>query len=352
MSTIIFTGGGTAGHVMPNITLIPYLHQHFEKIVYIGSEKGPERKLVARFPFVKFYPITTAKLIRSFTPKNLLIPFLVHKGKREALQILKETMPDVIFSKGGYVALPVALAGTKLGIPMISHESDFSLGLSNKITSKFFDTVCTTFPQTADKLKNGLYVGPPFEKKDFSAEEILQVKKQFKLSSSKPILLVVGGSQGSASINKLIEDNITELTKTHQVVHLTGRGKLNKALNVVDYHPIEFTNQLNTLMSIADLAITRGGSNTIFELLAYNVPMLIIPLSKGSRGDQIQNAKYFESQGNAITLLDNNITSNEFIESFNKLRTNARKMRLSNKNALPQDTIQRIVALLLKYKKQ
>lgn len=349
MSVIVLTGGGTAGHVTPNLALIPMLKKHFDTIIYIGSETGPEKQLVAQFPEVQFYPITTVKLIRSLSPKNLLIPFKLFKGKNQAKQLLLKIKPDVIFSKGGFVSVPVTMAGKSLKIPMLAHESDYTLGLANKLTKNNYNVICTTFKDTAETLKNGLYVGSPFKKPEVTPQEKARIRQQLNLSTTKPICLVMGGSQGATAINDIILKNLDYILRTHQVVHLTGKGKISN-IKKEGYHAIEFFSNMPALLSLCDIAITRGGSNAIFELLSFQIPMLIIPLAKSSRGDQVQNAKYFTQKGYALMLLEQNLTNETFKQKFKELIKTAPTMRASTKHAVPNDTLEKICSLIIKYK--
>jgi len=350
MSSIVLTGGGTAGHIIPNLALIPYLKEHFNNIFYIGSNSGLEEQFLSQFPDVKYYPITTVKLLRSLSLKNLLIPIKLYRGKCEAMHIMREIDPDIIFSKGGYVSLPVTYAGKKLGIPIVSHESDLSLGLANRLCSRHCCAVCTSFKETADKLDNGLYVGAPFKKQEFSLEQKNRLKQKLNLTSQKPICLVTGGSQGAVNINKIVLKNLNYLLKTHQVIHITGKGKTEN-IKKEGYRALDFTNDLGLMMSIADVAITRGGSNALFEFLGYGVPMLIIPLHRGSRGDQEQNAVYFEKKGYAITLFEPEMTDATFIRDFNNLVRSAPTIRATTKFSTPNDSLQRIMSTILKYRK-
>lgn len=350
MRTIVLTGGGTAGHVIPNLALLPLLKQEFDKIVYIGSDAEIEKTLLSNFDYVQYYAVPTVKLKRSLSLKNLAIPFKLHKGKKQARELLKKINPDVIFSKGGYVAMPVVLAGAKLNIPMVAHESDMTLGLANKLVKNKFCIICTTFPQTAEKLKNGVYVGSPV-REEISKGNALNFKKQFGLNSKKPILLVLGGSQGAQQINKLVEDNLNTLTKTHQVVHIRGKGKLNKNIKDPDYHQLEFYNKMQDIYACTDLCITRGGSNTIFELLANHIPMMIIPLQKASRGDQVDNAKYFEKNNYALAVLDKNLDNHIFVTAWNTLKARAKLMRASTKNINADSGAQKIVKEINKVSK-
>ena len=350
-STIVLTGGGTAGHVTPNLALIPLLEKYFDNIVYIGSQTGPENELTKEYKNVVFYPITTVKLVRGLTLKNLLIPFKLIKGRREAKQILKEVNPDIIFSKGGFVSVPVVLAGKKLKIPMIAHESDLSLGLANKITRKDFDVICTSFKDTAESLPNGVYVGSPMKQTLISQSDKTRIRQLYNLDNNKPICLIIGGSQGAESINKAVIAILDHILKTHQVLHITGKGKLT-SLKKPGYHPVEYVENLPVLLTIIDIAITRGGSNALFELLNNQIPMLIIPLSRGSRGDQIQNAEYFEKKGYALTLLESNLTPQTLKESFDKLVALAPAIKASTKHAVPSDTLTKICNLINKYKRK
>ncbi len=341
MRTIILTGGGTAGHIIPNIALLPRLREQYDRIIYIGSVDGMEKDMLNDFDYVQFYPITTVKLKRSLSPQNLKIPFLLRRGYKEAKDIIKKEQPCVIFSKGGFVAVPVVLAGQKCGIPMVAHESDLTMGLANKITKKKYKTICTTFKETADKLKNGVYVGSPM-RDELKKGSIENARKLYNLDIKKPVLTILGGSQGSASLNKIIRECLPELTKTHQILHITGKGKLQKDIKNKDYHQVEFSKNMADILSITDLAITRGGSNAIHELLAMRIPMLIIPLSKGTRGDQIKNAEYFNKKGYGLYLSEKNLTKEKFLDAWRSLKKRAKLIRASNQNATPTDTLDRI----------
>ncbi len=347
MKTIILTGGGTAGHVMPNLALIPTLRQNFDKIIYVGSENGIEKELIKKYDDIQYISIPTVKLNRSLDIKNLLIPIKLYQGIRQSKKILRQYNPDVIFSKGGFVSLPISIASHYTKTPLILHESDLSLGLANRVSAKFAKQICTSFRQTAEQYKNGIFVGNPYEIKKISAQAKQHLKQSLNLNDNKPICLIVGGSQGSQNINIAISQNLNYLLKTHQIVHITGRGKLNKSIKAKGYHPIEFCDDMPALLSIVDIAITRGGSNMLFELLAHNIPMLIIPLSKGSRGDQIQNAQYFEQKGYGICLLEQNLNPKTLRDNFEKLNKTKPLLKTAMKNALPRDSIQHICKIII-----
>jgi len=319
---ICLTGGGTAGHITPNIALKPTLKNYFDEMFYIGSKKGLEKQLIEEAKVMKYYEITTTKLVRRSILKNLAIPFLLLKGISESKKILKTENPDIIFSKGGFVSVPVALAAKKLNIPLICHESDLSLGLANKIVSKKAKYVCTNFPETADHTKRGVFTGSPIRNSLLLATKADSIKK-LNLDPSKKVIVVTGGSLGAKVINDNIEKILGTLTKTYEVYHITGKDKkLN--FNHKNYHQTEFTNDIGTIFSAADIVISRAGSNTIFELAAIKKPMLLIPLPKGnSRGDQVDNANYFYNSGFANMLQEKDLNSENLLKKIEETFKNA-----------------------------
>ena len=344
MSTIVVTGGGTAGHVMPHITLKPLLDKHFGKVVYIGSKNGMEKDIVTKHGGFEFYAIDTVKLDRSKILKNLLIPFKYLRGRSQAKKILKQVRPSIIFSKGGYVALPVVSAGKALKIPVVAHESDLSLGLANKVSKNKCSCICTTFEQTAKNIgKKGVYTGSPLNINTNNVE---------KPSTNKPVLLITGGSLGSRAINNAVFNCVNDLCKIFYVIHQVGKGNINANIKNPNYQQLEFAGDLSKLIKQADIVVSRAGSNTIFELATYHKPMLLIPLPKGaSRGDQIHNAKYFESLGYAKVLLQENLNTQSLVTELNTLLTNKQKYISTLKNAnLPNGT-QKILNMILLYKK-
>lgn len=318
--TIVLTGGGTAGHVTPHLTLLPYLKQHFGRIEYIGSKSGIESKL-AKENGISYHSITTCKLVRKKILKNLLIPFKLAKGTKQAKLLLKQIKPDVIFSKGGFVSVPVVRAAKKLNIPVVAHESDKSPGLANRLSAKSCNVVFTSFKDTATRVKNGEYSGAPLAA-PFSISRTA-AKAQLGIKTALPVLLVTGGSLGAVALNNAIKKALPELTKKYFVYHLTGKG------NVIDYKhanykQAEFSSQMPLLMRAASLCVTRGGSNTIFELANNKVPMLIVPLPKGnSRGDQEENAVYFEENGLSLTLLQKDLSIAALLQSLKLLEQKA-----------------------------
>lgn len=349
MASIILTGGGTAGHIIPNIALLSRLKTKFDKIVYIGSENGMEKDLIKNYPFVSYIPITTVKLVRKFTLKNLKIPFLLLKGIKQANKIIKELKPAIIFSKGGFVSVPVVLAGKKNKVPIVSHESDFSLGLANKITKNKVNCICTTFPQTADMLKNGVYVGSPVRDELFKVNKNA-VKTKLNIHTIKPILTIIGGSAGSKIFNDIIWKNIDKLLEKFFIIHITGKNKLNKNISKNDYIQIEYTNNIEEIYAITDFAITRGGSNVIWELAALCIPMIIIPLSKKiSRGDQIQNALYFEKMGYALTLFEEELNIENLLIKLDKLKAKENIFKSNLKKLDASKGLDKIFNLICNY---
>ena len=313
MATIILTGGGTAGHVTPHLALLPYLKKDFDNIYYIGSENGIERHIIERAG-IPFYPVPCAKFNRKFTLKNLAIPFTLINGIKKAGKILEELKPDVIFSKGGYVALPVVFAA-KRRVPVIAHESDYTVGLANKLSAKYCKTVLTSFPSAAQSLKNGVCVGAPMRSSLYTADR-KESLNEFGFSGEKPVLLVTGGSLGANAINQAVREALDDLLKNFDVVHICGKGNYS-GIKKVGYVEMEFTDSMDKAFAIADICLSRAGANTIFEMASLKKPMLLIPLPKGaSRGDQILNAEYFKNLGLARVLEQNDLSAKSLTKAL------------------------------------
>lgn len=281
MKKIVLTGGGTAGHVMPNLALVPYLKGC--ELHYIGGS-GIEKELLGHRNDIIFHEIDCVKYVRGRILPNLSIPFKLLRSVRQAKKILRSIEPDVIFCKGGYVCLPVALAKGKA--TLITHESDLSLGLTNKLIASKCKYVCTSFDVTATEMKNRIYTGALIRRELFLG----------KRTSPYPTLLVMGGSLGSEAINKCVSEALGRLTRRYNVVHIVGKGK-KSGVNAARYSELEFADMAD-IYAGADLIVSRGGANSLFEIAALNKRALIVPLPKGaSRGDQVENAAYFESKG-------------------------------------------------------
>lgn len=314
MKTIVLCGGGTAGHVMPLVSLIPHLEKTCDRIVYFSSGKAIETELMSKQK-AEIYKISPPAFIRSPTPKNLLIPYKLHKCVAECKKILTDIHADVVFSKGGYCALPVCLAAKKLNIPYFCHESDLSMGLANKLTYKHCTKLLTVFPETAYEY-GGVCVGASLQT-DFLNITQNQARNKLGLPQSKPILLVTGGSQGSKIINAAIAKNLNELLNRYTIIHLCGKGNKPTYKTENGYFAFEFAD-MKVCLSAADIVLSRGGSNTLFEIIYSRKPALIAPLKKGSRGDQKKNAEYFAKKG-ALKICDEDDLADNIIDLTNAL---------------------------------
>lgn len=300
MKKIVLTGGGTAGHVTPNIALLPSLRACGYDILYIGSYKGMERKLIEREQ-IPYRGISSGKLRRYLSVKNLSDPFRVLRGYAEARSILKEYRPDVLFSKGGFVSVPVVLAAKRLHIPVIIHESDMTPGLANRICFRSASRICCNFPETLKYLpkEKAVLTGSPIRAGLLSGSR----ERGYELTGfaqDKPVLLVMGGSLGSVAVNTAVRECLPVLLKEFSIVHICGKGNLDESLAGTDgYRQYEFVaDDLKDLFALADLIISRAGANAICEILALKKPNILIPLSAAaSRGDQLLNARSFASQG-------------------------------------------------------
>jgi len=319
---IVLTGGGTAGHVTPNIALIPTLKENDFEIEYIGSIEGIEKRLITD-QGIEYHAIATGKLRRYFDPKNFSDPFRVIKGYFQAKKILKTAKPDVLFSKGGFVSVPVVRAAAKLHIPCIIHESDMTPGLANKLCIPKAKKICCNFPETFELLppSKAYLTGSPIRKELLEGDK--EVGRKFcEFSDDKPVIMVIGGSQGAAAINGAIRDSLDELLKEFNIVHITGKDKMdNMLLTIPGYKQFEYLNdELKDIFALADIVVSRAGANAICELLALHKPNLLIPLPSGSsRGDQILNAASYEDQGFSMVLSEEDMTKQLLIENIKTL---------------------------------
>jgi UDP-N-acetylglucosamine--N-acetylmuramyl-(pentapeptide) pyrophosphoryl-undecaprenol N-acetylglucosamine transferase len=349
MKRIVLTGGGTAGHVTPNIALLPALKREGYDVHYIGSYDGIERKLIEELG-IPYYGISSGKLRRYFDPKNFSDPFKVMKGYLEATALMKKLKPDVVFSKGGFVTVPVVIAAKRKGIPAIIHESDMTPGLANKICIPSAKKVCANFPETVKYLPDGKAVltGTPIRQELFSGNRIKGLDF-CGLTSNKPVILVVGGSTGSAVVNEAVRAILPTLLKKYQVIHLCGKDKLDLSLNgtpgYVQYEYIK--KELSDLLDAADIVISRAGANAICELLALRKPHILIPLSAAqSRGDQILNAESFERQGYSFVLKEEALTSLSLLEAIDNVYSQRQTyIEAMNKSVL-NDSIESIIDII------
>lgn len=319
MKKIVLTGGGTAGHVTPHFALIPYLQSRGWEIHYLGTHDGIERELMeGRLPY---HPISAGKLRRYFDLKNLRDPFLVVKGVFEARQALRQIRPEVIFSKGGFVSVPVTIAAWLLRIPVVLHESDLTPGLANKLSLPFARELCLTFPESLQHVKGkGTVTGTPIrsELTEGSKSEGLRL---CKFKGAPPVLLVMGGSLGAGILNRIVRENLQSLTRDYQIIHLCGKGNLDLTIQNPRYCQLEYArDELPHLFAAADFVLSRAGANSIFELVALAKPHILVPLSKqASRGDQILNAASFAKQGFSLVIPEGEL-------SYDSLRDNLRRL--------------------------
>ena len=318
--TIVFTGGGTAGHVTPNLALIGKLDRAEWDIHYIGTS-GMEKDLVKTVPDVTYHEIESGKLRRYASIKTLTMPIHVQKGYHQAKRILKELKPAVLFSKGGYVSVPVVAAAKGI-CPVLTHESDYTPGLANRIDAHFADKVLVTFSDTVPLVRGnkGVHTGTPIRPELYrgSRERALLFTG---LSGKKPVLLVTGGSLGAVAVNVAVREALPELRKNFDVVHLCGRGKLDESVKMPGYVQYEYIQEeMADLFALADVVVSRAGANAVFELLALHKPMLLLPLSGAStRGDQELNAEYFKKNGYARVLLADEVSAASVLKEVRAL---------------------------------
>ena len=349
MKRIILTGGGTAGHVTPNIALLPRLKEFQYDIHYIGSYNGIEKELIEQFG-IPYHGISSGKLRRYFSVQNFTDPFRVIKGLGEARKLVKILQPDVIFSKGGFVSVPVVLAGKSQHVPTIIHESDMTPGLANKISLPSATKVCCNFPETLEHLPEGKAVltGSPIRQELLSGDKF-KAREFLGFTSDKPVIMVVGGSLGSVAVNEAVRGILPELLKDFQVVHLCGKGKIDDSLKNLDgYAQFEYIkDELKDLFALTDIVISRAGANAICELLALHKPNLLIPLSaNASRGDQILNARSFERQGDSVVLEEEELNKQVLLDSILRLYENRESYIDAMKNSPQQNSIDTIIDLI------
>ena len=343
---IVLTGGGTAGHVTPNLALLPYLKAEGYEIVYIGSEKGIERTLIEA-EGIPYYSISTGKLRRYLSKENIKDMFRVVKGIAEAKKLIKKLKPDLVFSKGGFVAVPVVLGAKSNNVPVIIHESDITPGLANKIAMPSARVVCSTFPETLQYVPKGkgVHTGTPIRKELFEGDRQKGLEA-CGFNGEKPVLLMMGGSLGAVKLNNCLREILPEVTQTFDIIHLCGKGNLDGHLRDQEgYMQFEYVSEgLNDLFAAADFIVSRAGSNSICEFLALKKPHLLIPLSaKASRGDQILNAASFEKQGFARVLDEDEMTAESMKAEIFALYENKDKYVAAMENAASGDGVEAVM---------
>ncbi|MER2170699.1 MAG: undecaprenyldiphospho-muramoylpentapeptide beta-N-acetylglucosaminyltransferase [Psychrobacillus psychrodurans] len=352
---IVLTGGGTAGHVSLNEAIIPELIKSGYEVHYIGSADGIEKSIIEKsFPTLPYHTISNGKLRRYFSLKNFSDPFKVLYGTMQAMRVLRKIKPSLVFSKGGFVSVPVVVAAKLSNIPVVIHESDITPGLANKIAIPFAEHIFTVFEETLKYIPRdkSSAIGAIIRPDLFQGDEKI-ARELTGFSPFKETVIVMGGSQGSKSINTAIKDNIDTLTKRFQIIHLCGKGNLDPSLlDKPNYKAFEYvTDELPHLLKITNYVISRAGSNSIFEFLELKKPMLLIPLSKNaSRGDQVLNANFFEKLGYAIVLEEESLTAETFMNSLSALALNKEKIIDAQCLASSSKTPEQFTELLLTYK--
>ena len=350
MKKIIMTGGGTAGHVTPNIALMPALKEAGFAIEYIGSINGMEKGLIEATG-TPYHGISSGKLRRYFDWKNFSDPFRVLKGYGQAVSLMKKIKPDVVFSKGGFVSVPVVLAAKHCHIPAIIHESDITPGLANKIAIKGAKKVCCNFPETMKYLPadKAVLTGSPIRRELFSGNAENAIRLCNFKDHSKPVLLIIGGSLGSKIVNEAVRKVLPELLEKFYVIHLCGKGNLDNSLSgTIGYAQFEYaSSELTDMFALADMAISRAGANSICELLALHKPNILIPLSAAaSRGDQVLNANSFKKQGFSYVLEEEHLTAESLLRAVEEVYDNRQKYIDAMAQSGQMDSIGTIVDLI------
>lgn len=350
MKKIVMTGGGTAGHVTPNIALMPALKKAGYEIEYIGSYNGMEKGLIEA-QGIPYHGIASGKLRRYFDWKNFSDPFRVLKGYGQAVRLMKKLKPDVVFSKGGFVSVPVVLAAKQCHIPAIIHESDITPGLANKIAIKGAKKVCCNFPETLKYLPNekAVLTGSPIRQELFNGKPERAMKLCKFPDHDKPVILIIGGSLGSKIVNEAVRKILPELLEEFYVIHLCGKGNLdNQLTGLIGYAQFEYaSSELTDMFALADMAISRAGANSICELLALHKPNILIPLSAAaSRGDQVLNAKSFKRQGFSYVIEEEQLTEQILLDAVREVYRNREAYIKAMSESGQMDSIGTILSLI------
>lgn len=299
---------------MPNVALIPYLNEIFDEIHYVGSKNGIEKEILRNYKVI-YHSVTCEKFNRKINLSLLKIPYKLTKGISEAAKIIKEVKPDIIFSKGGYVSLPLSFAAHYKKIPLITHESDLTPGLANKIIAKYAAVVLTAFRDTTRYFKKAECVGIPLRQEIYRTDKA-NARKYFDIKTNKPTLLITGGSQGARSLNRVAFEAADVLVKSFNVIHVCGKSNLPVGKMPTGYTAIEFCKEMQYALNAADVIVSRAGANTLFEILSLSKPCLLIPLPQGqSRGDQVLNAEYFLKRGMVNLLKQENLTVKSLVNA-------------------------------------
>lgn len=348
---IVFTGGGTAGHVTPNLALIEKFQEANWNVSYIGSKDGIEKTLVLQKD-IPYYGIHCGKLRRYFSWRNFLMPFEVLLGILESLYLcFFKLRPYVIFSKGGFVAVPVVVTGWLLGIPVVVHESDFTPGLANKLSFPFATRICTSFRETANYIKDKskvIFTGTPIRPGLLNGNAE-RGRAYCEFTSDKKIVLILGGSLGAQNINIIVREALPELLQQFQIIHVCGKDKLDSNFdNIPGYKQFEYLHdELFDLMAAADIVVSRAGANSVYELLALKKPNILIPLDKGaSRGDQIDNAAWMEKQGISKVIPNTLLNKQNLLETIQVVSNQQEIMIAAAKQQVMPNSIEEIYRLV------
>lgn len=349
MKKIVLTGGGTAGHVTPNIALIPELKRQGYDIHYIGSYDGIESKLIADMG-IPYYGISSGKLRRYIDLKNISDPFKVIRGLGQARRLMRKIKPDVVFSKGGFVSVPVVVAAKSKKIPCVIHESDMTPGLANKICIPCATRVCTNFPETLKHLppEKAVLTGSPIRQELFHGDKARGLSF-CGFDNSKPVILIIGGSLGAVAVNTAVRNVLPKLLEEFQVIHLCGKDKLDSSLEgTKGYVQFEYIKEeLSDLMAASDIMISRAGANAICEILALRKPNILIPLSaQASRGDQILNAASFEKAGYSIVIQEEDVTDEGLLAAVHQAYSQGQEYRTAMERSQLNNSIEKIVGLI------
>ena len=351
---IVLTGGGTAGHVTPHLSLIPRLREMGYEIHYIGTS-GIEKQMISKIPDIRYHEVKSGKLRRYFSWQNFIDPFKVIWGALQSVAAIHKIKPDVCFSKGGFVSVPVVFGAWLCRVPTICHESDLTPGLANRICSKFAMKVCTTFPECAKALgAKGVHTGTPLRPELFKGSRAAGLALS-GFDGVKPILLMTGGSLGAQSVNKCLREALPQLLPHMDVLHLCGKGNLDESLvNTPGYCQKEFlSEEMPDALAVADIVLSRAGSNTLSELLALHKPMLLVPYPlSASRGDQVENAKSYAAEGLAHVLMQEDMTAQSMTDGLIKL-LNEKDEMLKRLEAYPvKDGTDKVLSLILEAEKK
>jgi len=355
MKKIVLTGGGTLGHVTPHLALIPHLQKAGYEIHYIGTEKGMERAKMESVPGIVYHAVKSGKLRRYFSWQNFVDPFKVIAGAFQSAALMGKIKPDVVFSKGGFVAVPVVFGAWLHRIPVVCHESDLTPGLANKLCKPFARRIATTFPECAKALGNKAEaVGTPLRPELFSGSRARGLS-MLHFDGVKPVLMMMGGSSGAQAVNKALREALPQLTPVFDVAHICGKGNLDASLEgTKGYTQVEFMDaELPDALACADLVLSRAGSNALMEFQALCKPLLLVPYPKGaSRGDQILNAQSLEKRGLCHVLLQEDMTAETLTQALMETWADREKLREAVRQAPPADGTCRVLELIEEVQKK